>query len=209
MKQSNQIHPQKIGLTGGIGAGKSTVSERLRSLGAHIIDADAISRNALSTYGPCYDEVVALFGTEIIREDASIDRSVVADMVFSDESKRLALNDIVHPYVLHTMHKECSEVIAADPNALVIFDIPLLIECGAYRDMDCNLVVTAPDQVRVERICNRDKSNPEEAWARIRSQIPQETQCRYADYIIDNSGTLEELYSQVDAIYAELCGGIA
>jgi len=207
MKQNKHVHPQKIGLTGGIGAGKSTVSNRLRMLGAHIIDADAISRNALSTHGPCYDAVIALFGTQIIREDDSIDRAMVADLIFSDETKRLALNDIVHPYVLGTMHQECNEIIAANPDALVIFDIPLLIECGAYQDMDCNLVVTTPDEIRVERICKRNHTTKEEAWARIQSQIPQEEQCLYADYIIDNGGTLEELYQRVDEIYAELCGG--
>lgn len=206
MKQSENRPIQKVGLTGGIGAGKSTVSNRLRSLGAKIIDADEISRDALSTHGPCYDAVVELFGTDVICEDDSLDRAAIARMIFSDEKKRLALNNIVHPYVLRTMHETCETILQKDPNAIVVFDIPLLIECGAYREMDCNIVVVADDLARIHRICKRNGTTPEEAASRIRSQIPQEEQCKYADHVLDNSGTIEELYRQIDALYSTLCG---
>jgi len=207
MKQNNSLKFQKIGLSGGIGAGKSTVSERLRFLGAKITDADKISKTALDTFGPCYNDVIALFGTEIVRADASLDRAVIAQKIFSNESLRLALNEIIHPYVLKTMHEQCDSYLNEDPNAIVVFDVPLLIECGAYKDMDKNIIVIADDLARIHRICKRNGTTPDEAKSRIRSQIPQEEQCTYADYVIDNSGTLEELYRQVDAVFAALRGG--
>ena len=208
MKPSNTSLKQKIGLTGGIGAGKTTVSNRLRMLGAKVIDADEISRNALMTYGPCYSAVIELFGTEILKQDASIDRTAIATRIFSDESMRIALNNIVHPYVLETMHAECNTILKKEPNAIVVFDIPLLIECGAYRDMDYNIVIIADDLARIHRICKRNGVSAEEARARIQSQIPQDVQCTYADYVIDNSGSLDMLYRQTDAIYAKIRGDI-
>ena len=158
------------------------------------------------TYGPCYSAVIELFGPEILKQDASINRATVAARIFSDESMRIALNNIVHPYVLETMHAECDMILEKEPNAIVVFDIPLLIECGAYLDMDCNIVIIADDLARIHRICKRNGISAEEARARIQSQIPQDEQCMYADFVIDNSGSLDMLYRQTDAIYAKILG---
>lgn len=207
MKRNNNNKLQKIGLTGGIGAGKSTVSARFAALGAHIIDADSISRNALRTNGPCYEEVISLFGHEIVQADGSFDRAAISSRIFADESLRLSLNSIVHPYVLRTMHMACNDLLSRDPDAIVIFDIPLLFECGADADMDCVIVVTASDDVRIERICKRDATSREKALSRIEAQIPQHEQAVRADFVIDNSGTLDELFAQIDAIFSLLRGG--
>lgn len=204
MRQSSGEKGGKIGLTGGIGAGKSTVAARLAALGAHVIDADAISRAALARDGACYGEALALFGPEIVKEDGEIDRPAVAARIFSDEAARQRFNAIVHPYVLNTMFAACEGILRREENGLVVFDVPLLFECGADRRMDANVVVVAEDALRIARICRRSGMSEEAARARIRSQISQREQMARADYVIDNSGGLDALYAQVDRVYAAL-----
>lgn len=191
-----------IGLTGGIGAGKSTVSARLAALGAVVLDADAISRSALEPDGCCFADVVDLLGSEILRPDRSIDRGRVAQLVFSDESLRQRLNAIVHPAVRAEMLRLASAV--ADPYTPIIFDVPLLFESGWDRMMRKNIVVVADDSIRIARICARDHCTREAAQARMRAQMPQQERQALADFVLNNNGTEEDLIVQVDALYAQM-----
>ena len=196
-----------IGLTGSIGAGKSTVSERFRQLGALVLDADAISRSALERGGCCYAAAIGLFGDEIVRADGSIDRKRVAALIFADEALRQQLNALIHPAVQAEMLRLAAA--EKDLRRPVIFDVPLLFESGWEGMMHRTIVVTAEDAVRMQRVCARDGCTEAEAMARVRAQMPQEEKARRADFVVENSGDLNALYEQVDALYARLCGSLA
>ena len=195
-----------IGLTGGIGAGKSTVSARFAALGAVVLDADAVSRQALEPGGCCYEAVLSLFGREIALADGRIDRRRVAGIVFSDAAMLRRLNAIVHPAVRQELLRRASTVPA---DRLALFDVPLLFESGWHRMMHKTIVVAAEDAVRIGRICARDGCTAEEAMARIRNQMPQQQKCRMADYVLTNDGSVATLYQNVDALYETLCAGLA
>ena len=194
-----------IGLTGGIGAGKSTVSARFAALGAVVLDADAVSRQALEPDGCCYEAVLSLFGREIALADGRIDRRRVAGIVFSDAAMLQRLNAIVHPAVGRELLRQASAVPA---HVLALFDVPLLFESGWHRMMHKTIVVAAEDAVRVARICARDGCTAEEALARIRNQMPQQQKCRMADYVLTNDGSVATLYQNVDMLYETLCTGL-
>lgn len=194
-----------IGLTGGIGAGKSTVSARFAALGAVVLDADAVSRQALEPDGCCYEAVLSLFGREIALADGRIDRRRVAGIVFSDAAMLRRLNAIVHPAVRQELLRRASTVPA---DRLALFDVPLLFESGWHRMMHKTIVVAAEDAVRIGRICARDGCTAEEAMARIRNQMPQQQKCRMADYVLTNDGSVATLYQNVDMLYETLCTGL-
>ena len=194
-----------IGLTGGIGAGKSTVSARFAALGAVVLDADAVSRQALEPGGCCYEAVLSLFGREIALADGRIDRRRVAGIVFSDAAMLRRLNAIVHPAVRQELLRRASTVRA---DRLALFDVPLLFESGWHRMMHKTIVVAAEDAVRIGRICARDGCTAEEAMARIRNQMPQQQKCRMADYVLTNDGSVATLYQNVDMLYETLCTGL-
>ena len=200
MKQNDR----RIGLTGGIGAGKSTAAERFRALGACVLDADAISRRLLEPDGECFSAVSALFPDAVL--DGRLDRGRIAAAVFADQKKRKALNAIVHPAVIRCLHRQADAVLREQPDGIVVYDVPLLIECGLYRDMDRVVLVTADDDIRLQRIMLRDRCTREQAEARFLSQMPQREKRSYADAVIDNNGTVEQLYRAVDRVYAEITG---
>ena len=193
-----------FGLTGGIGAGKTTVADRFRLLGAVVLDADEISRHALDLGTACYEEAVRHFGSIILEEDGRINRSSVAGIVFNDEKERQILNGIIHPYVLDMMFRSRDEAVADDPGAVVVFDIPLLIECGAYRKMNKNIVVVSDDAIRIRRVMERSDLSEQQVLARMENQIPQEKQKKHADFLIENNLGLEELYARTDSVYEQL-----
>lgn len=203
---NRSVQKNFIGLTGGIGAGKSTVSARFAALGAAVLDADAISRQALETDGCCYSDVVSLFGDGVLQLDGSINRRRVAAIVFSDAGKRRQLNDIVHPAVQCELLRRAS---AVEPQRLVVFDVPLLFESGWHLMMHKTIVVAAEERVRIARICARDGCTVSEAMARIRAQMPQEQKCRMADFVLTNDGSVAALHLRVDALYAKLCAALA
>lgn len=202
---TNENPKNFIGLTGGIGAGKSTVSARFAALGAVVLDADAVSRQALEPEGCCYDDVLSLFGREIALADGRIDRRRVAGIVFSDAAMLQRLNAIVHPAVRQELLHRASTVPA---DRLALFDVPLLFESGWHRMMHKTIVVAAEDAVRIGRICARDGCTAEEAMARIRNQMPQQQKCRMADYVLTNDGSVATLYQNVDMLYETLCTGL-
>lgn len=192
------------GLTGGIASGKSTVSNRFRQLGAYIVDADEISRHGLDVGTECYEKVVATFGKDILLQDGQVDRRKLGAIVFSNEAEREKLNAIIHPYVRKRMEELSQTVWDSNPQGLILWDVPLLFENGLHRLVQKTVVVTAPEELRIQRMAIRNGFTRNEALSRIRSQMPEEEKVKLADYVIDNSGDLMSLYEQVDSIYGKL-----
>lgn len=190
-----------IGLTGSIGAGKSTVAARLKALGAYVIDADEIAREVSSRGSEGLGEIVSTFGEGVLQADGMLDRKKLAAIVFAEEKKRLALNAILHPRILNAMRERAAEVLAAKKTAVVVYDMPLLIETGEYARVDSVWLVTASDETRIARVMARDACTRDEARRRIAAQMPQQEKRAYAHEIIDNSGDLNALYARVDALY--------
>lgn len=189
-----------VGLTGGIASGKSLASKKLAELGACILDADEISRHALDIDGPCYARTISEFGSSILNEDGTVNRKKLSDLVFGDLNCRHKLNSIIHPYVKHTLLKEAEAASAK----IVVFDVPLLIECGLFRLMDKIIVITANEDLRVRRIILRNHISPEEAKARIAAQMSSSKQSEYADYLIRNEGTVEAFEMEVEDVFSKL-----
>lgn len=196
---------KRIGLTGGIGAGKSTAAKRFRELGVLVLDADEISRASLKKGGACYSDVIALFGSKILTLDGEIDRKKLASIVFADEEKRRQLNAIVHPYVIETMFSRAEEALCKS-GGIAVFEVPLLFESGMHEKMDRNILVACTEEKRLKRIVVRDNTTRQAALARIRAQMSEEEKRLLADYILENDGTIEQLNAQIDALLEELSG---
>jgi len=195
----------RIAITGGIGSGKSAVSARLAAHGAIVVDADAIAREVVEPGTPGLAELVAEFGTAVLRADGSLDRPAMAALVFSDPQRRRALEAIVHPLVA----ARSTELLAAAPaDAVVVYDVPLLAESmrttrAAGHGFDSVVVVTAPRDLRVRRLVGRGLTAAD-AEARIDAQASDEERLAIADHVVDNSGTLDDLDEAVDAVWVAL-----
>jgi dephospho-CoA kinase len=189
----------RIGLTGGIGSGKSTVSALLAARGAVIVDADRIAREVVEPGTPGLARIVETFGERILAADGSLDRAALAAVVFADAQARSQLDAIVHPLV----RARAVELTAAvPPGAVVVNDVPLLVETGQTSSYDLVLVVQADPATRVSRLVQRGLT-AEDAHARIAAQASDDQRRAVADVVLDNSGTLEELAEQVDRFWAE------
>ena len=195
-----------IGLTGSIGSGKTTVAKRLAERGAHVLDADEFAREETSCGSKGLKEVVAAFGKEILTPDGSLDRGKLASIIFHNDEKRFLLNAILHPRILNAMRAHAEELFIKNPDAIVVYDMPLLIEAGEYKKVDRVWLVTADDETRAKRIMERDNLSKEAALLRIAAQMPQLEKLNYADDIIENSDGLNALYERVDALYDALRG---
>jgi dephospho-CoA kinase len=193
-----------VGLTGGIASGKSTVSHIFRSLGAQVIDADILAREVVEPGKPAWQDIVNAFGRDILLPDGSIDRKKLGAIVFQNPTKREVLNQIVHPRVFEEEKRLYQELRRQYPEALIIVDAALLIESGSYQRFHKLIVVYVDEQTQLRRLMLRDGISAEEAWARIRSQMPLSEKVKYADYIIDNRGSLEETRRQVEEVYKKL-----
>jgi len=188
-----------IGLTGGIGSGKSTVSALLAERGAVIVDADRIAREVVEPGTPGLAAVVAEFGESVVGPDGGLDRPALAAVVFADPEARARLDGIVHPLV----RARAAEVVAAaPPDAVLVHDIPLLVETGQAGRYELVLVVQADLDTRVARLVARGMTE-DDARARIAAQATDEQRAAVADVVLDNSGTREELAAQVDRFWAE------
>ena len=189
----------RIGLTGGIGSGKSTVTALLAARGAVVIDADRIAREVVEPGTPGLAAVVEAFGEQVLRDDGSLDRPALAAIVFADAEARRRLDGIVHPLV----RARAAELAAAAPgDAVVVHDVPLLVETGQAGGYDLVLVVQADPGVRVRRLVRRGLSEAD-ARARMAAQADDEQRRAVADVVLDNSGTEAELAAQVDRFWAE------
>jgi dephospho-CoA kinase len=182
---------QLIGLTGGIATGKSTVSAMLKKAGAIIIDADRIARDVIKKGLPAYREIVAQFGTEVLLPDGEINRNMLSDIIFNDHQKKQLLNSIVHPYVNEEVNRQIIQIQKTHPNAVIVLDIPLLIEAGMHDDLSEIIVVYTPQDIQIQRLMQRDRISEADALARVQSQMSIEEKKQQATLVIDNSGTIE------------------
>lgn len=193
-----------IGLTGGIAAGKSAVAARLAELGAVVIDADRLAREVVEPGTPGLAAIAHRFGDAVLAPDGSLDRARLGSIVFADDSARRDLNAIVHPAVQRRYDELVAEAFARDPEAIVVYDVPLLAEARAASDFSLVIVVDAPPEVRLERLVSLRGMDRSEARARIEAQIPDADRRAMADVVIDSSGTLDHTLEQVDAVWERL-----
>lgn len=191
----------RVGLTGGIASGKSTVSAILRELGAVVIDADQLAREVVAKGTPGLAEVVAAFGPDVLTEDGHLDRPKMGGIVFNDEGLRRKLEAIVHPRVFELY---AALEASAPAGGIVVHDIPLLVESGRAEEFDAVVVVDVPEEVQVERMVRDRGMSEEDARARIAAQASREERRAVATYVIDNTGTREDLRHQVTEVFAEL-----
>lgn len=201
-----------LGLSGGIGSGKSTVSSLFQELGAVIIDADAIVHELQAPGTPLLAKLVEAFGPNVLTPDGALDRKALGAIVFDDPAARAELGRLVHPPVAETMAQR-SEAARAAGSELIVLDIPLLFEGraagtgnAARMGYDSTLLVWVPVEVQIERTIARDACSRDEAQARIDAQLPIDEKRALADRVIDNSGTHEQTRTQVESVYAELTG---
>ncbi|MDX6257694.1 MAG: dephospho-CoA kinase [Frankiales bacterium] len=193
-----------VGLTGGIGAGKSTVARLLADRGAAVIDADLLAREVVEPGTDGLAEVVAAFGPEVLAEDGTLDRKALAARVFADPEQLARLNAIVHPRVEALTQERASRL---PPHSVVVNDIPLLVEVGAAGRYDLVVVVEAPEAVRIERLRSSRGMAEADAKARIASQAGPGTRTAVADVVIDNAGSYDELAATVDDLWARIRAG--
>lgn len=196
---------KRLGLTGGIGAGKSTVSSMLGQLGAVIIDADAISRELMSAGSVLLGQVVEAFGPQILTEAGELNRPALARLIFADEDQRRVLNSMVHPAV-RARSQELAEAAAAEPgfSGIIVEDIPLLTETGQASRFDGVILVEADRQLRLDRLMQGRGMSLAEAQARMDAQASDEQRRAIASWVIDNSGSLEETHRQVEDLWGQL-----
>ncbi len=191
-----------VGLTGGIGTGKSTVARMLEKRGAVVFDADVLARQAVAPGTPGFDEVVERFGPNVLAPGGGLDREALASIVFADPAARRDLEGIVHPEVRRMFAEGCEEY--KDSDRVVVFSAPLLVETGMHTAFDLLIVVSAPVATQIERLM-RDRGMPErDVQARIAAQLPLEAKAEVADVLVDNEGTLEDLEGQVDRVWRDL-----
>ncbi len=191
----------RVGLTGGIGAGKSEVSRRLAAQGAIVIDADLIAREVVAPGTAGLAEVVAAFGPGILAADGSLDRAKLSDLVFADPDKLARLNAIVHPRVSARM-RELED--SAGPGAIVVHDVPLIAENNLADGYDLVVVVDVPPRIQLDRLVRLRGMSREQARARIAAQASREQRLGIAGMVVDNSGSLAELDRQAGDLWAEL-----
>ena len=185
-----------IGITGGIGAGKSTVSAEFKKLGAKVVDADAISRQVTTKEGLAYKEIVQHFGESILFENGEINRKALAEIVFSDKNKLATLNEITHKHIFTKMQEE----IDISTEEIVVLDVPLLFSDDFKIPCDIKIAVVADEDIRIDRVMKRDGMTYEEVEKRIKNQITNEEYMNLADIYIWNND-LEETQKQVREIY--------
>lgn len=202
----------KVGLTGGIASGKSVVGQMFVELGGHLIQADAIAHELMQPGQPVYEEVVRHFGHGILNPDGTVNRARLAETAFTvgpkKESRVQELNKIVHPAVIQRQNEWMEDAGRRDPKAIAIVEAALILEAGAAEHFDRLVVVTCRPDQRIERWAKRMKVSLDEArrevTRRMAAQLPEDEKIKAADYVIDNSGSLDETRKQVQDVYATL-----
>lgn len=196
-----------VALTGGIASGKSTVARRLRELGAVVVDADQVARDVVEPGTPALARIAEEFGSGVIADDGTLDRSALGALIFGDEGARQLLNAITHPAVGQRSRALFAEAAAADPDAVVVYDVPLLVnEKGEGRasEFDRVIVVSAAEEKRVRRLVEQRGMDEADARRRIAAQAPESARLAIADHVIDANGTLAETLTQVDELWPTL-----
>lgn len=192
---------RNIGMTGGIGSGKNQVADIFNQLGFYTIDSDISSRKVMEKGEAAYEKIVSFFGSDILDENDNILRKKLGDIVFNDKAKLKTLENIVHPAIYEYEKKERSKIYGKDDKAVVITHAALIIESGSIDKYDALIVISCPDELQVERVMQRDNFSEEKARNIVAHQMPNEERLKYADFIIDNSSTLDDLYNEVKRVY--------
>lgn len=193
-----------VGLTGGMGSGKTVVAGIFRELGAHILDADAICRDLVKPDEPAWHEIVDFFGREVLLPNETLDRPGLAKIVFDDPGKKKALEKILHPRVIAEEQKAYEGIRKKRADALVVLDAALLIESGNYRKMDRVVVVRCTEEEQIHRLLKQGRHSRQDIEKRLRNQMGIDDKIKYADYVIHNGGTLDELETRVESVFGEL-----
>jgi dephospho-CoA kinase len=193
-----------VGLTGGIGTGKSTVSAMFQALGCVLIDADVLAREVVEPGQSALAEIVTEFGRGVLRADGSLDRKALGEIVFADALERQRLEAITHPPIRERLARRLAELAEQRFRGLVVFDAAVMIESGNHRNMDRLVVVVADEATQLARLQARDGTGRDEALRRIRSQMPLSEKAKLADYVIDNSGDRAATETQVRRAHAAL-----
>lgn len=193
-----------VALTGGIASGKSTIARRLAVHGAVVVDADQLVREVQAPGSPVLAAIAAAFGDGMLRPDGSLDRAALGARVFGDDDAIARLNAIVHPAVREESARRFAAAFAADPAAVVVYDVPLLVEARVDDPWELIVVAHAPAEVRLRRLVELRGLSPADAEARLASQVPDEARLRIADVVVDTAGTIDDTNRQVDELWAEL-----
>jgi dephospho-CoA kinase len=193
-----------VALTGGIASGKSTIARRLAEHGAVVVDADQIVRDVQAPGSPVLARIAEEFGSDILTPQGELDRAALGAIVFGQPDRLQALNAIVHPAVRDESARRFGAAFAADPGAVVVYDVPLLAEARAEDPWDLIVVAHAPSDIRARRLQEVRAMSAEEAAGRIAAQVPDEARLAIADVVIDTAGTLEQTRDQVDVLWEAL-----
>jgi dephospho-CoA kinase len=192
------------GLTGSIATGKSTVSGILKDLGAFIVDADRAAHEVVLPGTKAFNEIVRIFGKEILQKSGEIDREHLGRIIFNDSAMRSILEEVVHPEVMRAMDEQIASIKSGSPDAVVILDVPLLIETGMHKGVGEVIVVYCPEAMQITRLMVRDKISREDALAKVRAQISIEEKRRFASLLIDNSASKDMTRRQAKNAYDRL-----
>jgi dephospho-CoA kinase len=193
-----------VGLTGGMGSGKTLAASFFKNLGAFVLDADLICRKLVEPGQPAWKEISDTFGQEVFTASGTLDRKKLADIIFANLEKKRTLENILHPKVFESEGFEYEAIRKEHPHAVVLVDAALLIESGNYKKMDKVIVVNSDEKSRINRILARSDMSQDEVIARIKNQMPSEEKIRYADFVLENLLDKDNLQSQVKDMHAKL-----
>lgn len=195
----------KIGLTGGIGSGKSSVSKLFKDWGAYIFDADSVAKEILLKNETAQNEIIAEFGSDVLNKDEKIEKSKLSRIAFQDENHQLRLNAIIHPYVFSEIDLTFDKIISKNEYEIFCVDAALIYESGADTHMDYVVVITSHLRLRIERAMERGDLTRDEFLKRLDLQWPDEDKVHMADFVIHNNGTIDELISESKKVFSLLC----
>ena len=193
-----------VGLTGGIATGKSTVSELFRRLGCEVIDADLLAREVVAPGEPALAEIAEEFGRDVLQPDGALDRKKLGAIVFGDAARRKRLEQITHPAIAQRFQRRLEELEARGFDGIVLWDAPVMIESGGYKQMEKLVVVATDEATQAARLCARDAIEAAEADRKIKSQMPVAEKAKLADYVIDNAGDRAATERQVREVHEAL-----
>ena len=189
-----------IGLSGGIGSGKTAVSDRFKALGIHVVDADIAARTIVEPNKPAWQDIKEFFGNEVLLEDQTLNRAWLRQQIFADTDKRKKLEEFTHPRIR-------AEIIRDLDNSNSVYTLlvsPLLIESGQIKLVEKVIIIDVPEALQIERTCSRDNNDSEQVKRIIAAQLPRDKRLEHADWVIDNSEALETLDARIEALHQEL-----
>ncbi len=194
-------HPRTAALTGGIASGKSTVLAMFREFGAYVLDADVIARQVVEPHQPAWHEIIKVFGREIIHKNGTLDRKQLGALIFCSPEKRQLLERIIHPRVIAEIDRQEAALRRMLPDAVVVVDVPLLIEANMHSEYRTIVVVYVPEDIQMQRLMLRDGLSVKDARQRLAAQMPLTEKQNYATHVIDNTGTMSKTREQAEKIF--------